>query len=326
VIISKTPVRVSLGGGGTDLASYYRARGGGFVIAGAISRHIFVAVNRHFEETILLKYSQLERVSNPDDVRHPLLREALHLTGIDGQVEISCMADVPAGIGLGSSGSFTVGVLKALHAYRRHVVSNLELAAEACHIEIERLGNPVGKQDQYIAATGGVTAFEFHPEGNVEVRPVPISDETGDRLEEHLLLFFTGARRGASEVLAEQHSKSTRNDPEMVENLSRVKAIGLESWDALSAGDLKWFSSLMTEQWELKRRRTPTATTARIDAWIRKGLDAGAWGGKLVGAGGGGFLMFYSENTSDLRALMHEEGLPELRFSFDYEGTKLVVA
>lgn len=326
MIISKTPVRVSLGGGGTDLPSYYRAHGGGFVVAGAISRHVYIAVNRHFDETILLKYSQLERVSDRADIHHPLLREALALTGIDRQIEISCMADVPAGIGLGSSGSFTVGVLKALHAYRRDVVSNTELAEEACHIEIEQLGNPVGKQDQYIAAVGGVTAFEFHPDQRIDVRPVPMSEETRDRLEEHLLLFFTGTRRAAPGVLAEQDRKSAGRDPETAANLDRVKAIGLESLEALSTGDLKWFANLMTEQWELKRRRTPGATTGQIDGWIGRGLDAGAWGGKLVGAGGGGFLMFYSEKTSDLRTAMYEEGLAELRFSFDYEGVRLVVA
>jgi D-glycero-alpha-D-manno-heptose-7-phosphate kinase len=326
MIISKTPVRVSLGGGGTDLPSYYRTHGGGYVIAGAISRHVYIAVNQHFDEDILLKYSQLERVSDRKDIDHPLLREALTLTKIERQIEVSCMADVPAGIGLGSSGSFTVGVLKALHAYRRDVVSNVELAEEACHIEIERLGSTVGKQDQYIAAIGGVTAFGFRPDQEVDIRPVPMSEETRNRLEENLLLFFTGTRRSSSEVLTEQHSKSARQDRETAANLDRVKAIGLESFESLATGDLKRFSTLMTEQWELKRHRTPSATTAQIDAWIRRGLDAGAWGGKLVGAGGGGFLMFYSENTSDLRTAMREEGLAELRFSFDYEGARLVGA
>ena len=325
MIISKTPVRVSLGGGGTDLPSYYRAHGGGFVIAGAISRHVYIAVNRHFNDDILLKYSQLERVSERDEIRHPLLREALRLTGIDRQIEISCMADVPSGIGLGSSGSFTVGVLKALHAFRRDLVSREQLAQEACHIEIDSLGDPVGKQDQYIAALGGIAAFEFEPDDGVVVESVPMSDETRDRLEENLLLFFTGAQRSAAEVLVEQDRRSAGGDRATVANLDRVRAIGRESWEALSTGDLKWFAGLMTEQWELKRERTPGATTESIDAWIQKGLDAGALGGKLVGAGGGGVLMFYSERTADLRSLMHEEGLPELRFAFDYEGTKLVV-
>jgi D-glycero-alpha-D-manno-heptose-7-phosphate kinase len=325
MIISKTPVRVSLGGGGTDLPSYFRAHGG-YVIAGAISRHVYIAVNQHFDEDILLKYSHLERVSDRKEIHHPLLREALALTEIDRQIEISCMADVPAGIGLGSSGSFTVGVLKALHAYRRDVVSDIELAEEACHIEIERLGRPVGKQDQYIAAIGGVTAFQFHRGQEVDIRPVPMSEETRNRLEENLLLFFTGTRRSSSEVLAEQHRKSALQDRETAANLDRVKTIGLESFESIATGDLKRFSTLMSEQWELKRQRTPGATTAQIDAWIRRGLGAGAWGGKLVGAGGGGFLMFYSENTSDLRTAMREEGLAELRFSFDYEGARLVVA
>jgi D-glycero-alpha-D-manno-heptose-7-phosphate kinase len=330
MIISRTPLRISLGGGGTDLPSYYKPAGGGFLIAAAITRHVYVAVNRNFDEGILLKYSKIERVPCVGDVEHPLLREALRISGTERRVEISSMADIPANTGLGSSGSFTVGVLKALHAHERHLVSNRELAEQACHIEIDILREPVGRQDQYIAAIGGVTAFDFHPDDTVTVTPVPMADITRWHLEENLLLFYTGMRRSASEILVEQDRRSKSSDPatasSMMGNLDETRRIGRESYEALVAGDLAAFAALMTEQWHLKISRSPTATNAEIDAWITAGLGAGASGGKLVGAGGGGFLLFYSESKADLRAAMAGIGLPEVRFSFDYEGSKLVVA
>jgi D-glycero-alpha-D-manno-heptose-7-phosphate kinase len=326
MIISRTPLRISLGGGGTDLPSYYRAaEGGGFLVAAAITRHIYVAVNRNFDPDILLKYSRIERVRSVDDVRHPLLREALRVTETTGHVEISSMADLPGNTGLGSSGSFTVGVLKALHAHERNHVSNWELAEQACAIEIDVLGEPVGKQDQFIAAVGGVTAFQFCPDDTVSAKPVAMSDETRWRLEENLLLFYTGVRRTASDILVEQDRKSRSADERTMRNLHEVCRIGRASYDALVAGDLAGFSRLMTEQWELKCRRSPSATNAQIDAWIAEGLEAGALGGKLVGAGGGGFVLFYSEAKADVRQAMAALGLVEVRFGFDYEGSKLVV-
>lgn len=325
MIISRTPMRISLGGGGTDLPSHYRVAGG-FLIAAAITRHVYIAAHRNFDDDIMLKYSQIERAARVEEVRHPLLREALRVTGVEGKVEISSMADIPANTGLGSSGSFTVGVLKALYAYQRHMVSNLQLAEQACHIEIDRLGEPVGKQDQYIAALGGVTAFRFNPDDSVDVTPVPMADETRWHLEENLLLFYTGMRRSASEVLADQDAKSKAAHPDTTSNLERVREMGEESYEALVTGDLATFAKLMTAQWELKRLRSPSATNLEIDTWIRAGLESGASGGKLVGAGGGGFLLFYAESKSDVRSAMAKLGLPEVRFGFDYEGSKLVVA
>lgn len=325
MIISRTPLRISLGGGGTDLPSYYRHSEGGFLVAGAINSYIYIAVNDNFDGDILLKYSQNERVERIDEVRHPLLRECLRLTGVDRAVEISSMADIPAHTGLGSSGSFTVGVLKALRAYKRHLTSNFELAQEACHIEIDTLGEPVGKQDQFIAAIGGITAFEFRPDDTVDVKHVPLDDEAREGLEENLLLFFTGIKRPASSVLAE-HDRRTRSDPGSVaKNLNEVKRIGRQSFEALSVGDLKWFAELMSEQWELKMERSSDSADREVDAWIKAGLEAGAVGGKLVGAGGGGFLLFYVEEKSDIRAKMGQLGLREVRFGFDYEGSKLEV-
>jgi D-glycero-alpha-D-manno-heptose-7-phosphate kinase len=318
-------MRISLGGGGTDLPSHYRVSGG-FLVAAAITRHVYIAAHRNFDDDIMLKYSQIERAPHVDDVRHPLLREALRVTGVEGKVEISSMADIPANTGLGSSGSFTVGVLKALYAYQHRMVSNIQLAEQACHIEIDRLGEPVGKQDQYIAALGGVTAFRFNPDDSVEVTPVPMVNETRWRLEENLLLFYTGMRRSASEVLADQDAKSKAADSSTADNLARVREIGEESFEALVSGDLQTFAKLMTAQWELKRQRSPSATNREIDTWITAGLESGASGGKLVGAGGGGFLLFYAESKSDVRSAMARLGLPEVRFGFDYEGSKLVVA
>lgn len=325
MIITRTPMRISLGGGGTDLPSHYRVAGG-FLVAAAITRHVYIAAHRNFEDDIMLKYSQIERAPQLEDIRHPLLREALRVTGVTGQVEITSMADIPAKTGLGSSGSFTVGVLKALYAYQHRLVSNLQLAEQACHIEIDRLGEPVGKQDQYIAALGGVTAFRFDPDDSVEVTPVPMADDTRWRLEENLLLFYTGMRRSAPQVLADQDAKSKAADPDNASNLERVREIGEESFEALASGDLPTFAKLMTAQWELKRQRSPNATNAEIDRWIAAGLDAGALGGKLVGAGGGGFLLFYAESKAEVRSAMAGLGLHEVRFGFDYEGSKLVVA
>ena len=325
MIISRTPLRISLGGGGTDLPSHYRVAGG-FLVAAAISRHVYIAVNRNFDDEILLKYSQIERAARVEEVRHPLLREALRVAGVTRQVEVSSMADIPANTGLGSSGSFTVGVLKALYAYRRRVVSNLELAEQACHIEIDRLGEPIGKQDQYIAALGGVTAFRFNPDDSVEAAAVPMADETRWRLEENLLLFYTGLRRSASGVLADQDRRSKAADASVTANLERVRQLGEDCYQALVDGDLASFAKAMSAQWELKRQRSAGVTTAGIDAAIEAGLDSGALGGKLVGAGGGGFLLFYSEAKAELRSAMAGLGLPEVRFGFDYQGSELVVA
>lgn len=322
MIITRTPLRISLGGGGTDLPSYYRNSTGGFLVAAAISKYIYIAINQHFDDSILLKYSEIEQVRHPVEVQHPLLREALLLTGVEKQVEISAMADIPAGTGLGSSGTFTVGLLRALRAYRHDTVSPSELAEEACRVEIDRLGEPIGKQDQYIAAVGGVTAFEFRPDGRVEMSPVRLAGSIRFQLEENLLLFYTGVKRSASDVLAiEQRPGASIN-----ENLDAVRTSGRQSCEALEAGDLDKFGALLTDQWQLKLERAPSDVHRQVDQWIREGVAAGAAGGKLVGAGGGGFLLFYAENKADLRAAMAARELEEVRFRIDYEGSTTIVA
>jgi len=325
VIITRTPLRISLGGGGTDLPSYYRNSEGGFLVAGAIDKYVYIAVNRYFGSDILLKYSSIERVTKPTDVEHPLLREALLASGIEEGVEISSMADIPAGTGLGSSGAFTVGVLRALHAHNHQIMPNEELAELACEIEIERLEAPVGRQDQYIAAIGGITALEFLPDDTVNVSPVGLAEDARARLEENLVLFYTGVSRSAASELANQTGLN-QGSTDLSKNLDAVKALGLDSFEALGAGDLTGFAELLTRQWKLKLQRSPTELHDQIDGWIEKGLTAGAGGGKLVGAGGGGFLLFYAENKAGLRAEMVDLGLQEVRFAFDYEGSTTIVS
>jgi D-glycero-alpha-D-manno-heptose-7-phosphate kinase len=324
MIITRTPMRISLGGGGTDLPAYYRRAGKGFLIAAAISKYIYIAVNRTFDDSILLKYSQLERIEQAQHADHPLLRECMLATGVTSSVEISSMADIPAGTGLGSSGAFTVGALKALSAYRHEIEANERIAAKACKIEIERLGEPIGKQDPYIAAVGGLTAFEFHADESVAVIPVPLDEAVRHRIEDNLLLFFTGIRRPASEILAGE--QSSREPSKADENLDAVRDIGYETMDALTGGDLGAFGALLTRQWGLKFERSPSAIHRRVDEWIQRGIAAGAAGGKLVGAGGGGFLLFYAETKPDLRDAMAELGLPEVRFALDYQGAATIIS
>lgn len=326
MIITKTPLRISLGGGGTDLPSYYRTGEGGFLVAAAITRHIYVAVNHNFDDDLLLKYSKVERVPAAGSVEHPLIRECLKYTGVDKGIEISSMADIPAGTGLGSSGTFAVGTLKALHSFTRQMRSNAEIAAEACEIEIDRLGEPVGKQDQYIAAVGGVTAFEFRPDDSVRIRRLDLASSVHDRLEENLLLFYTGLRRSASEVLWDQDSRTKADAADIRANLDSVRELGRETVRVLESGDLPRFGALMTDQWKAKYERSPSPVHDDVDHLISQGIAAGAGGGKLVGAGGGGFLLFYAEEKARLREVMAGLGLPEVRFGFDHLGTTTIVS
>lgn len=324
MIITRSPLRITLGGGGTDLPSYYRAHGG-FLIAAAIDKYVYVTVMRPFVEGIFLKYSKLEHVEKIDDVEHPIIREAVRSLGFrTPQIEITTLADIPSGTGLGSSGSFSTALLKALYAHRRRLLHPSELAELACEIEINRLSESIGKQDQYIAAYGGVTCFTFNPDERVEACPVELSMDSLFNLEDNLLLFFTGFSRSAGTILADQKTRTERGDEDMLANLHYVKELGLRSRDALEKGDTDTFGELMHEHWEHKRRRSNGMSNARIDEWYELGRKNGAIGGKLVGAGGGGFLLFYSENHRRLRTAMAQAGLEEVRFRFDFEGTKVL--
>jgi D-glycero-alpha-D-manno-heptose-7-phosphate kinase len=324
MIITRSPLRISLGGGGTDLPSYYEEHGG-FLVAAAIDKHVYINVHRRFEEGYVLKYSQYERVANVEEMQHPIIRESLKLVGVtEKNLEITSMADIPAGTGLGSSGSFTTALLKALHTLRKNIVRPAEIAAQACQIEIEKLHEPVGKQDQYIAAVGGITSFHFLPGGSVEILPVELDEETLFNLQDNLLMFFTGYTRSASKILKEQDEKTKGLDKAMVENLHFVKELGVHSKDALESGDLREFARLMDVHWQRKKERSGGMSNSQINDWYDYAIANGALGGKLIGAGGGGFLMFYTEEVTRLRRAMREKGLREVRLRFDFEGTKIV--
>jgi D-glycero-alpha-D-manno-heptose-7-phosphate kinase len=326
MIIARSPLRITLGGGGTDLASYYGEHGG-FLIAAAIDKYVYVTVMRPFSPGIYLKYSALEHVNRVADIKHPSIREALDLENLQApQIEIATLADIPAGTGLGSSGSFVTALLKALYTHRRKVAHAQELAEQACHIEIDRLGEPIGKQDQFIAAFGGITCLTFHEDHRVTVEPLQVSLKTAYDLEDNLLLFFTGFSRGASSILSDQHSRSQARDAGMLRNLDHVKALALQSKAALESGNLRRFAELMHEHWEHKKRRSDHISNPKIDFWYTLAMKNGALGGKLVGAGAGGFLMFYASDRGLLRETMAEAGLEEVRFRFDYEGTKVVLS
>jgi D-glycero-alpha-D-manno-heptose-7-phosphate kinase len=326
MILTRSPLRISLGGGGTDLPSYYE-KYEGFLLAGAIDKYVYISVMRPFKEGIYLKYSQIETLREVKDIQHRIIREALAMQELKTpQIEITALADIPAGTGLGSSGAFTTGLLKALFAHRKRHVLAQDLAEMACHIEIERLGEPIGKQDQYIAAYGGLTAFTFHKDGTVTAEPLKIPINSIFELEDRLLLFFTGYTRNAEVILKDQHERTRSDDIEMLNNLHYIKDLGYRSKEALERGDLESWGKLMHEHWEYKRARSKGMSNPQINEWYDIAIHNGAVGGKLVGAGGGGFLMFLAKDTSRLRWVMAEAGLEEVRFRFDFEGTKVVFA
>jgi D-glycero-alpha-D-manno-heptose-7-phosphate kinase len=325
MIITRSPLRISLGGGGTDLPSYYQEHSG-FLVAAAIDKYVYITLHRTFVQELSIKYSKLERVKSVDEVEHPIIREALKLVNVkQPHLEITSMADIPSGTGLGSSGSFTTALLKALHAWEKHLVHPAELAEQACEIEINRLGEPIGKQDQYIAAFGGLTCFKFMPDGRVDAWPLKIDEETIYNLEDNLLLFFTGYSRSASSILKEQKTKTLSSDKAMIGNLHFIKDLGRQSQTALESGNLAEFARLMDVHWQRKKERSGSMSNPEINDWYDYAMANGALGGKLIGAGGGGFLMFYADNKAQLRRAMREKGLTEVRFRFDFEGTKVLV-
>ncbi|MBA3872764.1 MAG: galactokinase [Anaerolineae bacterium] len=325
MIITRSPLRISLGGGGTDLPSYYRDHTG-FVISAAIDKYVYITIHETFVPDLIVKYSKMERVSAIEDLQHPIIREAMKLLNMPpGYLEITSMADIPAGTGLGSSGSFTTSLLKALHIHNKNLIHPRELAEQACDIELNRLGEPIGKQDQYIAAFGGITCFRYLPNDQVEAWPLKVSTETRYNLEDNLLLFFTGYSRSASAILKEQDDKSKDHNQIMIDNLHFIKEIGEKSKEALETGDLHTFAELMNVHWEHKKQRSGAMSNPQIDEWYQLARKNGALGGKLIGAGGGGFLMFYAEDKVALRHVLTQSGMEEVRFRFDFEGTKAVI-
>jgi D-glycero-alpha-D-manno-heptose-7-phosphate kinase len=319
MIITRTPLRISIGGGGTDLPSYYEKRGG-FVISAAIDKYVYITVNRTFRPGYLLKYSKLEHAQSIGEIKHAILRETLRLMDIEPAVEVVSIADVPAGTGLGSSGSFTVGLALALHAHKRLKISTEDLARLANHIEMDILGEPCGKQDHYIAAYGGLTCQEYAPSGEVTVTPLAVSDATIRDLSENLQLFFTGYSREAAGILADQKKKSEKGETRMIDGLDAVKRLGLDIKDRLQAGDTRAFAELMHEHWLVKQARDGNISNDRINRVYALARDNGALGGKLVGAGSGGFMLFYAPERARLRAAMQRAGLQEMAFAFDFDG------
>ncbi|MCR5651453.1 MAG: GHMP kinase [Lachnospiraceae bacterium] len=325
MIISRSPLRISLGGGGTDLPSYYEKKGG-FLISAAIDKYVYIILHRTFDGRIKLKYSDYENIDRIDDIRHTIFRAAMKKLCIpdDCSLEICSMADIPAGTGLGSSSTFTTALLKALHQYKGDFVGTRALAEEACDIEMNMLKEPIGKQDQYISAFGGITCMEFEKDGYVNVYPLDLKTETFYDLEDNLILYFTGFARSASSILKEQDDGSRKNDSDMMANLDFVKDLGYRSKAAFEKGDLREFADIMNTHWEYKKKRSGSMSNAKIDEWYEHALKNGALGGKLIGAGGGGFLMFYTENKTRLRQAMAGTGMEEVRFRFEMTGASIL--
>jgi len=326
VIMTRTPLRISIGGGGTDLPSYYREHGGGFVISAAINKYVYISVNRSFFPGYFLKYSETEHAATCDQIRHPLLREAIRMQRAESPLEVVSVADVPAGTGLGSSGTFLVGLLHALYALRREPVTAETLAREAVEIEMNRLGEPVGKQDQYVAAYGGLLCQEYLADGEVRITPLHMSEESLRELRDSLMLFFVGSTRSASSLLNEQKRLSEAKDPSMIDSLHFARTLGREIREVLEGGRVAEFGSLMHEHWMRKRRRSCGMSCGQIDALYDLARTAGgATGGKLVGAGGSGFLLLHTQDRRRLRDTMLGAGLSEMDFSFDFDGSVVLL-
>lgn len=338
MLIVKAPLRISIGGGGTDLPSYYEHFESEFISA-AINKYIYVSIHPIFRDELIIKYSELERAFKVADIKHPIIREALKITGPETALEISSFADIPSGTGLGSSGTFTVALLKGLMTFQNLPHTAMSIAEEACQIEIEKLGSPIGKQDQYIASIGGLTRFHIDKKGVVTAKSLKMATHDYRDLEDHLMLFFTGYSRSANEILKEQNDKSKNslssndsseksNTPpsnEMLDNLHFTKDLGQQIGKALEAGKIDEFGRLMNIHWEHKKKRSKNMSSGRVDEWYNLALKNGAIGGKLIGAGGGGFLMFLAQDKSRLRRALREAGMKEVTFRFDKLGAQVVL-
>lgn len=325
MIITQTPFRITLGGGGTDLPNFYQ-REGGFLISSAINKYVYITVNRRTIDNLLwLSYSKVERAKKVEDIKHELIRESLKILGIQEGLEIHSITEVSSGTGLGSSSSFTVGLLSALHAFKREHVSPGTIAEQACKIEIDILNRPIGKQDQYAAAFGGIICMEIDCGGSVKVTPLNISQDTVDSLERNTLLFYTGLRRKSSYVLTEQSKKCKAGKSKVTQCLRDIKGVGLEIKRALEAADTKEYGRLLDQHWKIKKAMSAKISIDWIDQLYNKALKKGALGGKITGAGGGGFLLLYCEdNKAYIRQMCREQGLIEMRCRFDFGGTKLI--
>jgi D-glycero-alpha-D-manno-heptose-7-phosphate kinase len=325
MIVSRAPVRFSLGGGGTDLPSYSREHGG-YVVAAAVDKFVNVCVARRFQNNIRLAYSESEIVDSVDEIKHRIFKAALTMMSIPRGVELHSLADVPANTGLGSSSSFTVALLNGLHTYKREFVPAEQLAHEACELEIEILKEPIGKQDQYIAAYGGISAMTFNPDGSVDVERLPLRDEVIDELESNLIIYYSGVERAASTVLKEQAKTISTNKDAAVERMHRIKALGHDTKRILLEGRIDVYGEMLHEHWTNKRKLASNMADGTIDEHYEAARNAGAIGGKLMGAGGGGFFMFYVR-AGDRRRVhdaLAARGLRPMRFRFDFDGARIM--
>ena len=326
MILVRAPLRIALGGGGTDLPSYYEQYGG-FILSAAIDKYVYVYLNKPAaDELIRVKYTRYEEVKTPSEVQHDLVRPALLELGISGNIEITSMADVPAGTGLGSSATYLVALLTGLHELKRERIPTHALAEEACHIEMDLAGHAVGKHDHYMAAFGGITCLGYG-DGRVTVTPLDISPTTAAELRHNVLLFFTGITRSANTILAEQKRDTASAQPNVVESLHRTKELGRQVKAALEAGRVDEFGVILHEHWENKKRRSALISNPDVDRWYGIARDCGALGGKLVGAGGGGFLLLYCPGAAKaaVREALGREGLREMPYAFDYDGAKVML-
>jgi len=328
MIISRSPVRITLGGGGTDLSSYY-SKYGGALIAAAIDKYTLVTAHTRFDDDIKLNYSKAEQVKNIDKIKHNIFREGLRLLSIKKGIELTSLSDMPSSSGLGTSGSFTVAVLNALHTYKREFVSQKQLAEEACKIEIEILKEPIGKQDQYIAAFGGITSLKFAKNGTVTVEPVKMSEESQDELHNNIMLFYTGISRSASNILREQNEKSKEDESTTIETLHEIKRIGLETRKAFEKGDINKLGEFLDIHWNIKKKLSNGISNKYIDECYDLAKKNGALGGKIMGAGGGGFFMFYHDGNNTKKTafikILAKKGLKRMRYNFDFEGSKIIL-
>jgi len=326
MILVRAPFRISLGGGGTDLPSYY-SRFGGFIVSAAINKYLYICVNRACADNyIRVKYSRYEQVETPQEIQHDLVRPALELLQLHNNIEIASIADVPDGTGLGSSGTYLVALLTSLYELKRERIPRQALAEQACHIEMDIAGHPVGKHDHYLAAFGGITCLDIAKDGHVRVTPLDISISTSEEFRNTILLFYTGITRRSADILESQKQGTKTGDSKTVDSLHRTLELGYSIRQALEKGDLECFGRMLHEHWENKKLRSEKIADARIDNWYELARKNGVLGGKIMGAGGGGFFMFYCppEKKAKVREALHQSGLREMSYEFDFDGAKII--
>lgn len=325
MILTRTPFRVTLGGGGTDLSSYY-SKYGGFIFSFTLDKYMYITLKKAFaDDLIRVKYSESETVEKIDDLKHEIARACLKKNGFSKGIEIASMADIPSGSGLGSSSTYTVGLLSALHNLKRDFISVQDLAEEACEVEIDILKKPMGKQDQYLAAFGGFLIMDIAKDGKVTVSNAKISLSTLNELKSNLMIFYTGKRRLNSKILGEQHKASQKNEKEVINSLNYIKESGYKILENVENGNITELGLLFDEHWKYKKKMAKGISSPEFDRIYEVAKRNGAIGGKISGAGGGGFFTLYcEEHKTELRKAMKDEGLRELVYDFDFEGTKVL--